>query len=74
MQTENLSFNDGGEREVIEDFSEVLPDVGVTVLADGLIVETVDLGSSSTFVVTSSEGDSIRVTHLQREQKTHTFD
>jgi CRISPR/Cas system-associated protein endoribonuclease Cas2 len=37
----NLALDEGSQGEVIEQISEVLPDVGSTVLAQALIVESV---------------------------------
>ncbi len=38
-----LSIDEGGQMKVVEQVGEVLPDVGVAVLAQALVVEPVDL-------------------------------
>ena len=67
MDTEDLSFNDSANSEVVEDFSAVLPWVCVSILANGLIVETVDSSYLSGFVVASQQSDVSGVLQLQAE-------
>lgn len=44
METEDLVVDEGGEGEVVEEVGKILPDIGVAVLAQALVVEAVDLG------------------------------
>ena len=39
----NLIFNDGSERQVIENFSKKFPDVRVSVFSAAFIVKSIDL-------------------------------
>lgn len=41
MKAEHLVLNHSSEGEVIEQLSELLPDVSVTILSEALIVETI---------------------------------
>ena len=41
MKTEDLTFNDSGEWQVIEQFSECLPHIGISVLSQALVIESV---------------------------------
>jgi hypothetical protein len=41
MEAEDLVLNYSGERQVVKQLSELLPDVSVTVLSEALIVESV---------------------------------
>lgn len=43
VETEDLSVHQCGQRQVVEQVCEVLPDVGVAVLPQALVVEAVDL-------------------------------
>ena len=43
MQTEVFLLHDSSQRKAIEQLGELLPNVGVSVLAQALVVETVDL-------------------------------
>ena len=41
VETENLSFDDGSEWEVVKELGELLPDISVSVLPQAFIVETI---------------------------------
>ena len=69
METEDISFNDCGQWKVIEQWGEVLPDVGVTILSKALIIESIDLGDLLTLVVTSEDGDSAWVSDLAADEE-----
>ena len=43
METEDLVLNNCSQWKHVEEVSVVLPDVGVAVLAEALVVEAVDL-------------------------------
>lgn len=47
VQAEYLVVDQGGQRQVIEEIREVFPDIRITVLAQALVVETVNLGDLS---------------------------
>jgi len=74
VEGEDFSLDQGTQGEIVEHFGEVAPDVRITVLPDGLVVETVHLGGGSALVVTSGEGDPIGVPNLQSEEEGYTFD
>ena len=74
MQAEDLVLDDGGEWEVIEEVSQVLPHVRVAVLSEALVVEAVDLGDLTTFVVTSEDGDPVPVAHFEADQQSDGLD
>ncbi len=65
MQTEDLVVNEGGEREVVEKVGEVLPHVGVSVLAQALVVEAVDLRDLARLVVAAEDGDPLGISDLE---------
>lgn len=74
MKAEDLVVDEGCEREVIEQVGEVLPDVRVAVLAQALVVETVDLCDLSRLVVAAQDGDSLGVPNLEGDEKSHCLD
>ena len=55
MDTENLAFNNSTNSKVIENLSAIFPWVGISVLSDGLIIESVDGGDLSSLVVASKK-------------------
>lgn len=69
MDAENLSFNDGSNTKIVENFGAVLPRVGITILSDGLIVESIDSSNLSCLVITSEEGNVSWILELKAEQE-----
>lgn len=69
MKTEDLVVDQGSEGKVVKEVGEVLPDIGVSVFAKTLVVETVDLGDLTGLVVSSKNGDSLRVSDLEGDEK-----
>ena len=68
VDAENLSFDNSADSKVIEDFSAVLPRVGVSILSNGLIVETIDGRDLPSLVISSEQSDVWWVLHLQAEK------
>lgn len=74
MKAEDLVVDEGGQGKVIEQVGEVLPDVGVAVLAQALVVETVDLCDLARLVVATQDGDAAGVTDLEGDQESDGLD
>ena len=74
VQTEDLVFNEGSEGEVVEEVGEVFPHVRIAVFAKALVVEVVDLGDLTGFVVATEDGNTLRVANLQAHQQGHCLD
>ena len=53
MQAENLIFNHGSERKIVKKICQILPDIGIAVFAQALVVESIDLSDLSTLVISS---------------------
>lgn len=47
MEAENLVLNDGGQGQVVEELGELLPYVGVSVLTEALIIESIPIKQQS---------------------------
>lgn len=71
VKTENLVFDESSEGKVVEKVGEVFPHVGIAVFAETFVIESVDLCDLSGFVVSTEDGNTLRVTDLQRDQKGH---
>lgn len=57
MDTENFSLNNSSNTKIIEDLGAIFPRIGITILSDGLIIESIDCCDLSSFVVTSKESN-----------------
>jgi len=71
VQAEDLPVDERRQRQVVKQIGEVLPDVGVAVLAQTLVVESVHLCDLARLVVTAQDGDALPVADLQGHQKGH---
>ena len=69
MNAEDLTFDYCSNTEVIENFSAIFPWVGVSVLSNGLIVETIHGSNLSSLVISSKEGDVGWVLKLETKQE-----
>jgi hypothetical protein len=74
VQTEDLVVDEGGERQVVEEVCEVLPDVCIAVLSQALVVEAVDLRDLAGFVVAAEDGDAAGVSYLERDKQRDRLD
>jgi len=71
MKAEDAAFNDGGQRQVIEQACEILPNIGISVLSQALIIKSIDLGDLLTLVITSQDGNSVWVPNFESDEKSH---
>ena len=53
VKAEDLVLDDSGQREVIEELSELFPDISVTILSQTLIIESVS--KTATIVVNTND-------------------
>jgi len=74
MDCKDLVFNNGSDREVVEQISDQLPHRGTAVLSLALRVEPVDLSNLSCFVVAPQESDPQRVAQLEQKEVADCFD
>lgn len=59
METEDGVLNHSSQWEVVEQLSELFPHVGISVLAQAFIIESIYLSDLSAFVISSENGDSV---------------
>lgn len=69
MHTIYLVLNYGDEREVVKHVSEVFPHLLAPVLAENLVVKTVDLCDLAGLVVAADHVDTVRVAHLEEDEQ-----
>jgi hypothetical protein len=68
MNTEYFSFDDGANAKIVKHFGAVFPRVGITVLSDSFIIETVYSSNLSSLVVSSQQCNVSRVLELEAEE------
>ena len=69
MDTEDLVIDDRCQGQVVKNSCAVPPNVDGSVLSETLVVESIDLGNLSAFVVASYQSDSFRVSDFESDQK-----
>jgi len=69
MDAENFSLDDSSDTKIIEHFGAVLPRISISILSNGLIVETVDGGDLSGLVISSEQCDVSWVLQFEAQQK-----
>ena len=74
MKAENIALDNSSQRKVVEEVGEGLPDLGITILTEALIVESIHLGDLLGFVVTSQNGDSLRMSDFVADQESDGLD
>lgn len=74
MQTEDLVVDESSKGKVVEEIGKVFPDVRITVFSEAFVVETVDLSDLTGFVVTTEDGDALRITDFEGHEEGHCLD
>lgn len=69
MEAEDVVLNDGTKWKVIEQSCEFLPHLGIAILAQALIVESIDLSDLLRLVVTAQNGDTVGIADLQADEE-----
>lgn len=65
----HLRVYQGCEGEIIEQVCEVLPNIGVTIFPEALVIEAVHLCDLSALVVPSEDCDALSEAYLKQEEK-----
>jgi len=69
VETENLVVNERSQGKVVEKVRETFPDIRISVFAQTLVVETVDLGNLSGLVVSSKNCNALWVADLESDKE-----
>ena len=59
-----LSINKCCQRKVVKEISEVLPDIGIAIFSETLVIEAIDLSDLSALMVASQDCYSVRKAYL----------
>ena len=71
VETEDLIHHDSRQRKVVEELCQQSPHIRVPVLSQAFIVEAVNLSDLPALVISSQDRDSVRVSDLQSNEKSH---
>ena len=66
-----LPIDQCSQGKIVEEISEILPYIRVSVLAQTLIIEPINLGNLPALMISSQNGDSVRKSNLQWYKATH---
>jgi len=69
VQTEDLAVHQRREGQVVKQVSEIFPHVGVSVLPQTLVIETIDLCDLTALVVAAKNGDATTEPHLKCDEE-----
>lgn len=69
MQAENLVVDKSGQGQVVEEIGEEFPNIGVAILSQALVVETVNLCYLTGFVVSSENCDALRIPDFEGNEE-----
>jgi len=74
VKTEDLVLNQGSEGEIVKEVGEGFPNVGVSILAETLVIESIDLSNLTRLVVSAEDGNAILIADLKGDQEGHGLD
>jgi hypothetical protein len=73
MEAENLIVDESGKREVVEEICEVFPHVCVAIFPETFIVEAIDLGDLTRFVIATEDCDALRISDFESNEESNSF-
>ena len=74
MKAENAGFDDGSKWEEVEKGGKILPNFGISILSKALVIESVYLSDLLGLVITTQNGDSLRVSDLHGHEQRNGLD
>ena len=74
VKAENLIIDEGGEGEVVEEVSEVFPDIRIAILSKAFVVEPVHLGDLTRLVVSTEDGDAVGIADFEGNKEGNSLD
>ena len=73
MEAEDLVINEGGKGEIIEQIREELPNIGIAVLSEAFIVETINLRNLARLVISTQDRNTGWVSYLEGNEESNGF-
>jgi hypothetical protein len=69
MHAQNLTLHQGTKRKIVKEICKDLPDIGVAVLPETLVVEPIDLCDLPAFVVSSQQRQPTRILDFETKKE-----
>jgi len=73
MDAKDFTFDNSTNAKVVKDLRAVFPWVGISILSNSFIVESINGGNLSSLVITSKESNMSWVLHLKTKKKLEGF-
>lgn len=74
MHAKYLVVDHDAESQEIKHVREIVPDVGIAVLAGAFSVETIRLGDATRFVISADKVDTLGVSKFKADEERYRFD
>jgi hypothetical protein len=71
VKAEDLVLDQGGQGKEVKEVGKVLPNVGIAILSETLIVKSIDLGDLARFVVSTENCDALGVSDLEGNKQSN---
>ena len=69
VEAEDLVVNEGGKREIIEQIGKELPNIGIAVFSEALIIESINLRDLARLVITAEDRNTRWITYLESHEQ-----
>ncbi len=69
MEAEDLVVDEGGERQVVKEVGEVLPNIGVAIFPKAFVIKAIHLRDLTGFVITAEDGDALGVSDFESNEE-----
>jgi len=73
MQAEDLVVDKGGQGQVVEKISEILPYICIAILSETFVVKSVNLGNLPGLVISTEDCDPLRITDFKNNEESYGF-
>jgi hypothetical protein len=73
VEAKDLVVDKSCEREVVEKICEILPYVCIAILSKAFVIKSVDLCDLAGLVVSTEDGDALRITDFKGNEESNGF-
>ena len=73
MESKNAVLDERSDRKIIEEVGKRLPNIGVSVLSNTLVVKSIHLSDLAAFMISTQNHNTVRPSDFQRNQQSCCF-